>query len=92
VLSCVVDLQELNTLFLTRFRTCKIATPPPKKKTLVKTTLRDWCLHSPSSMTGTVRCPAQCSSSKSGGIRIRAELFDIKICLFFQVYTLNSEG
>jgi hypothetical protein len=30
VLSCVVDhiLQEFNTLFLTRFRTYKIATPP----------------------------------------------------------------
>ncbi len=47
VLSCVVDhiLQEFNTLFLTRFRTYKIATPP-KTKTPVKTTFRDWCLYS----------------------------------------------
>jgi hypothetical protein len=35
VLSCVVDniLQEFNTLFLTRFRTYKIATPPQTKMT-----------------------------------------------------------
>jgi hypothetical protein len=35
LLSCVVDhiLQELNTLFLTRFRTYKIATPPQPKMT-----------------------------------------------------------
>jgi hypothetical protein len=35
VLSCVVDhiLQEFNTLFLTRFRTCKTATPPQTKMT-----------------------------------------------------------
>ncbi len=47
VLSCVVDhiLQELNTLFLTRFRTFKIATPPQTKMT-VKTTFRGWCLYS----------------------------------------------
>jgi hypothetical protein len=34
-LSCVVDhiLQEFNTLFLTRFRTYKIATPPQTKIT-----------------------------------------------------------
>ncbi len=34
VLSCVVDhiLQEFNTLFLTRFRNFKIATPPQKQK------------------------------------------------------------
>jgi hypothetical protein len=33
VLSCVVDhiLQEFKTQFLTRFRTYKIATPPPTK-------------------------------------------------------------
>ncbi len=39
---CVVDhiLQEFNTLHLTRFRTCKIATPP-ETKTPVKTTFRD---------------------------------------------------
>jgi hypothetical protein len=44
-LSCVVDhiLQEFNTLFLTRFRTYKIATPPQKKRS-VKTTFRDGCL------------------------------------------------
>ncbi len=35
VLSCVVDhiLQEFNTLFLIRFRTYKIATPPQTKMT-----------------------------------------------------------
>jgi hypothetical protein len=35
VLSCVVDhiLLEFNTLFLTRFRTYKIATPPQTKMT-----------------------------------------------------------
>ncbi len=35
VLSCVEDniLQEFNTLFLTRFRTYKIATPPQTKMT-----------------------------------------------------------
>jgi hypothetical protein len=35
VLSCVVDhiLQEFNTIFLTRFRTYKIATPPQTKMT-----------------------------------------------------------
>jgi hypothetical protein len=35
VLSCVVDhiLQEFNTLFLTRFRTYKIATPSQTKMT-----------------------------------------------------------
>jgi hypothetical protein len=35
VLSCVVDhiLQEVNTLFLTRFRIYKFATPPPNKNT-----------------------------------------------------------
>ncbi len=39
VLSCVVEhiLQEFNTLFLTRFRTYKIATPP-QTKTPIKTT------------------------------------------------------
>ncbi len=47
VLSCVVDhiLQEFNTLFLTRFRTYKIASPL-QTKTPVKTTFRDWCLYS----------------------------------------------
>jgi hypothetical protein len=47
VLSCVVDhiLQEFNTLFLTRFRTYKIATPP-QTKTPVKATFRDWFLYS----------------------------------------------
>jgi hypothetical protein len=47
VLSCVVDhiLQEFNSLFLTRFRTYKIATPP-QTETPVKTTFRDWCLYS----------------------------------------------
>jgi hypothetical protein len=34
-MSCVVDhiLQEFNNLFLTRFRTYKIATPPQTKMT-----------------------------------------------------------
>jgi hypothetical protein len=47
VLSCVVDhiLQKFSTLFLTSFRTYKIATPP-QTKTPVKTTFRDWCLYS----------------------------------------------
>jgi hypothetical protein len=47
VLSCVVDhiLQEFNTLFLTRFRTYKIASPP-QTKAPVKTTFRDCCLYS----------------------------------------------
>ncbi len=46
-LSCTVDhiLQEFNTLFLTRFRTYKIATPP-QTKTPLKATFRDWCLFS----------------------------------------------
>jgi hypothetical protein len=41
VLSCVVDhiLQEFNILFVTRFRTYKIATPP-KQKWPVKTNVR----------------------------------------------------
>jgi hypothetical protein len=38
-------LQEFNTLFLTRFRTYKIATPP-QGKTPVKTTFWDRCLYS----------------------------------------------
>jgi len=38
-------LQEFNFLFLTRFRTYKIDTPP-QTKTPVKTTFRDWCLYS----------------------------------------------
>jgi hypothetical protein len=47
MLSCVVDhiLQEFNILFLARFRTCKISTPP-QTKTPVKTTFRDWCRYS----------------------------------------------
>ncbi len=53
VLSCVVGhiLQEFNTLFLTRFRTYNIASPP-QTKTPLKTTFRDWCLYNvvPSSM------------------------------------------
>ncbi len=46
VLSCVVGhiLQE-DSLFLTRFRTYKSATPP-QTKTPVTTTFRDWCLYS----------------------------------------------
>jgi hypothetical protein len=39
-LCCRPYLQEFNTLFLTRFRTYKIATPP-QTKTPVKTTFRD---------------------------------------------------
>jgi hypothetical protein len=44
VLSCVVDhiRQEFDTLFLTRFRTYKIA--PPQTKTPVKTAFKDFCL------------------------------------------------
>ncbi len=47
MLGCVVVhiLQEFNTLFLTRFRTYKIKTPP-QTKTPVKTTVRDCCLYS----------------------------------------------
>ncbi len=47
VLNCVVDhiLQEFKTLFLTRFRTYKTATPP-QTKTPVKTTFRDRCFYS----------------------------------------------
>jgi hypothetical protein len=47
VFSCVVDniLEKFTTLFLTRFRTYKIATPP-QTKTQVKTTFRDRCLYS----------------------------------------------
>ncbi len=43
--NCAVDdiLQEFYTLFLTRFRTYQIASPP-QTKWPVKTTLRDWCL------------------------------------------------
>jgi hypothetical protein len=41
VLSCVVD----HILFLNRFITYKIDTPP-QTKTPVKTTFRDWCLYS----------------------------------------------
>jgi hypothetical protein len=36
-------LQEFYTLFLTRFKTYKIASPP-QTKWPVKTTVRDWCL------------------------------------------------
>jgi hypothetical protein len=36
-------LQEFYTLFLTRFRTSQIASPP-QRKWAVKTPLRDWCL------------------------------------------------
>ncbi len=45
--NCAVDhiLQEFYTLFLTRFRTYQIASPP-QTKWPVKTTLRDWCLWS----------------------------------------------
>jgi len=53
VLNCVVDniLQELYTLFLTRFRTYKIATPPQTKMTskddikgfMSLKFLRPWC-------------------------------------------------
>jgi hypothetical protein len=53
LLSCFVDhiLQEFNTLFLTRFRTYKIATPPQGlNKTPVKTTLGIGVLVVPSSM------------------------------------------
>ncbi len=55
VSSCVVDhiLQEFNTLFLTRFRTYKIASPP-QTKTPVKTTFRDWCLYSPCGVPSTI--------------------------------------
>ncbi len=44
-LNCAVHhiLQEFYTLFLTRFRTYQIASPP-QTKWQVKTTLRDWCL------------------------------------------------
>jgi hypothetical protein len=44
-LKCTVDhiLQEFYTLFLTRLRTYKIASPPQTKMNR-KTTLRDWCL------------------------------------------------
>jgi len=47
VLGCVGDhiLQKFYTLFLTRFRTYKITTPP-QTKAPVKTTFRDWCLYS----------------------------------------------
>ncbi len=47
VLSCGVDhiLQEFNTLFLKRFITYKIDSPP-QTKTPVMTTFRDWCLYS----------------------------------------------
>ncbi len=50
VLNCAVDhiLQEFNTLFLARFRTYKIASPPQTKwpvKTKLRK-LRDWCLYS----------------------------------------------
>jgi hypothetical protein len=47
LLSCFVDyiLQDFNTLFLTRFKTYKIATPP-QTKSPVKTTFGDWCLYS----------------------------------------------
>jgi hypothetical protein len=38
-------LQDFKTLFLTRFRTYKIATQH-ETKTPVKTTFRDWCLYS----------------------------------------------
>jgi hypothetical protein len=43
--NCAVDhiLQEMYTLFLTRFKTYQIASPPQTKWPL-KTTLRGWCL------------------------------------------------
>ena len=45
MLKCTVDhiLQEFYTLYLTRFKTFKIA-HRPKQKSPVKTTLMDWCL------------------------------------------------
>ncbi len=45
MLNFVVDhiLQEFYTLFLTKFRTYKIVSPPQTKRP-VKTTFRDWCL------------------------------------------------
>ncbi len=47
MLICNVDhiLQEFNSLFLNRFRTYKITTPP-QTKSPVNTTFRDWCLYS----------------------------------------------
>ncbi len=46
VLNCAVDhiLQKFYTLFLTRFRTYRISSSPQTKITIVKTTLKDWCL------------------------------------------------
>ncbi len=41
-LYCTFSL-TIDTLFLTRFRTYKIASPP-RTKSPVKTTFRDWCL------------------------------------------------
>jgi hypothetical protein len=66
VLSCVVDhiLQEFNTLFLTRFRTYNIATPP-QTKTPVKTPSRDWCLNMVPSSMGTNLAPAEFGSGQS---------------------------
>jgi hypothetical protein len=55
VLKCIVDhiLKEFNTMFLTRFRTYKIATPPQTKMTskddikgfVSLKFLRLWCAH-----------------------------------------------
>ncbi len=57
VMSCVVDHIRLNILFLTRFRTYKIATPP-QTQTLVKTTFRVRCLYIvPASIVYTVQLP-----------------------------------
>jgi hypothetical protein len=55
LLNCVVDhiLQEFYTLFLTRFRTYKIASPPPKKKNHQRRHLGVGVFKVPSSMLGT---------------------------------------
>ncbi len=57
VLSCAVDhiLQEFYTLFVTRFRTYKIVSPP-QTKWPIKTTFTDWCPKVLSSMVVSFLC------------------------------------
>ena len=59
-------LQEFNTLFLTIFRTYKIATPP-QTKAPVKTTIRDWrlCLYNSFVHAFSPVCGIQCCGSGS---------------------------
>ncbi len=61
-------LQEFCTLFLTRFRTYQIASPP-QTNWPVKTTLRDWCLKVPSSMKKSIQKLLNLRTIKIGNLK-----------------------